>query len=154
MQELICLCWKRCILLVERQMPQNMLIQTPEQKPPPFFFFFSLRLTLSCKLTAGQEIKPASHDCTPVCDSTQDLAAAWGFPLSPGTVGANRCRRLAGTRPKKNWDGSCCLSRKPMAVFNMGGTRRGSPPQWDSLCNALPGVHLSMPHRKQTRTPW
>lgn len=53
-------------LLFEHQMPQNMLIQTPEQKPAPFFF--SLRLTLNRKLTAGQEITPASHNCPPVHD--------------------------------------------------------------------------------------
>lgn len=34
----------------------------------PSIFFF--HLTLNCKLTAGQEIKPASHNCIPVCDST------------------------------------------------------------------------------------
>lgn len=105
---------------------------------------------LTCKLTAGQELKPASHDCTLVRDSTQDLAAAWGFPLSLGTVAANRCRRLAGTRQKKKlgWE---LLSKQKT---DGGGTRRGSPLQWESLCDALPGVHLSMPHSKQARTPW
>lgn len=55
------MCWKGHTLLFEHQMPQNMLIQTPEQKPPPFFF--SLCLTLNRKLTAGQEITPASQNC-------------------------------------------------------------------------------------------
>lgn len=62
-----------------------MLIQPPEHQPPPFLF--SPCLTLNCKLTAGEEIEPASHGHTPECDFTQDLATqlccSLGFPTVP-----------------------------------------------------------------------
>lgn len=148
------MCWKGHALLFEHQVPQNTLIQPPEHQPPPFLF--SPCLTLNCKLTAGEEIEPASHGHTPECDFTQDLATqlccSLGFPTVPRSHHTQPMSQACGHLLKKP-----ILGAEPgnLAVFNTVGTRRGSPP--GSFCGSSLGcsarAHLPTPHHKLAGTP-
>lgn len=137
MQELICSCWKGHTLLFEHQMPQNTLIQPPKQKPS--LFFISLCLTLSCKLGAGQEIKPASHTCSPVCDCAWDSATrpgcSLGFPSVPGSHHTEQMSQACG-----------CLLKKPV----MGPAVKPGT-QW--LCLTWWGQGGAAPRTSAVRAP-
>lgn len=139
-QQLICLCWKGQALLLEHQVPQNLLTQAPEHHPPPLLF--SPCLTLNCKLTAGEEIEPMVIPLNVTLPRTEPhtSAAAWAFPLSPGAITASRWAPA----------GKTILGAElgNLAVFNR--EQGGAAPQVPTLgCSA----HLPSPHHKLAGTP-